>query len=91
MDTKVSDLNKIDIVAPKLRNACDSFGLSCSYCGQDALHPLPQNSNWSSEDWDGNKAKAKEQIKSLMDFNDPNSQTSMEQTTDTEKVAFSKL
>ena len=60
MDTKVSDLNKIDIVAPKPRKACDSFGLSCSYCEQGALHPLSQNSDCSSEYLDGNKAKAKE-------------------------------
>ena len=87
----MSDLNKIDIVAPKPREACDSFGLSCSYCEQDVLHPSPQNSDWSSEDWDGNKAKAKDHSKSLIDFNDPYPQTSAEQTMDIDEVAFSKL
>ena len=71
MDTKVWDLNKIDIAAPKPKKVCNSFSLSCSYCEQVASHTLPQNSDWSSEDCDSNKAKAKEQGKSLMDFNDP--------------------
>ena len=45
----------------------------------------------SSEDWDGNKVKAREKSTSLIDFNDPKPQTSMEQTMDIDKVAFSKL
>ena len=71
MDTQVSDLNKIDIVAPTLRKVCDSFGLSCLYCKQGVQHPLPQDLDWSSEDWDGAKAKAREQSKSLIDLSDP--------------------
>ena len=47
--------------------------------------------HWSSEDLGGTKAKAREQSKSLIDFNDPKPQTSMEQTTDIDEVAFSKL
>ena len=43
------------------------------------------------KNWDGIKAKAREQSKSLIDFNDPKPQTSMEQTMDIDKVAFSKL
>ena len=89
MDTKVSDLNKINIIAPILRKVCNGFGLSCSYCKQDALHPSSQN--WSSKDWDGIKAKAKEHSKSLIDFNDPKPKTGMEQTMDIDKVSFSKL
>ena len=80
MDTKVSDLNKIHVLAPFLRKACNGFGPSCSYCKQDALHPLPQNSAWLSKDWDGMKAKAKEQSKSLIDFKDPKPKTDVEQT-----------
>ena len=60
-------------------------------CKQGVLHPLPQDSDWSSEAWDGTKAKAREQSKSLRDFNDSKPQTNMEQTTDIDKVAFSKL
>ena len=47
--------------------------------------------DWSSENWDATKAKFREQNKSLIDFSDPKSQTSTEQTTDTDEVAFSKL
>ena len=71
MDTKVSDLNKVNIVAPTLGKACNGFSSSCSYCKQDAPHPMPQNSDWLSKDWDGIKAKIREQSKSLIDFNDP--------------------
>ena len=85
------DLNKINIVAPTLRKACDSFSLSCSYCKQGTLHPSPQDSNWSSEDWDSTKAKAKKQSKSLIYFNDPEPQTNTEKTMDIDEVAFSKL
>ena len=91
LDTKVSDLNKINIVAPTPRKECNSFSQSYSYCKHGALHPLPQDSDWSSKDWDGIKAKAREQNKSLIDFNDPKAQTNMVQTTDIDEVAFSKL
>ena len=36
-------------------------------------------------------AKDREQNNSLIDFNDPKLQTNIDQTTDTDKVAFSKL
>ena len=88
-DTKVLGLDRIDIKAPILAKACDSFGLSCSYCKQGVLHPSPQESDWSSEDWDGTKAKAREQNNSLIDFNEPKLQTKTDQTTDIDKVAFS--
>ena len=88
--TKVSELDRAEIKAPILTTVCDSFGL-CSYCEQDALHPSPQESDWSSKDWDGTKAKAREQNDSLLDFNDPKPQTNTGQTTDTEEVAFNNL
>ena len=37
------------------------------YCKYNAPHPSTTKSDWSSEDWDGKKAKAKEQ-RSLIDF-----------------------
>ena len=89
-DTKVSDLDRVDIKVPILTEACDSFGLSCSNCKQGALHPSPQESAWSSEDWDGTKANAREQNSTLIDSNDPKLQISTEQTTDIDEVAFSK-
>ena len=72
-----------------MRKACDSFSLSCSYCKQGAPHPLPQDSDWSSEDWDGTKPKAREQTKSLIDLNDSKSKTNMEWTMNIDEVAFS--
>ena len=33
----------------------------CTYCKFDTLHPSVTPSEWSSEDWDGDKAKAREQ------------------------------
>ena len=90
-DIKVSELDRVDIKAPILIKACDSFSLSCLYCKQGVLHPFPQESDWSSKDWDGTKTKAREQNNSLIDFNDPKPQTNIDQTTDIDKVAFSKL
>ena len=40
----------------------------CSYCKYDAPHPSTTPSDWSSEDWDGNKAKDREQCP-ILDFN----------------------
>ena len=40
----------------------------CTYCKYDAPHPSTTLSDWSSEDWDGKKAKAREQHP-LLDFN----------------------
>ena len=40
----------------------------CTYCKYDAPHPLATLSDWSSEDWDGDKAMAREQCP-LLDFN----------------------
>ena len=84
-------LDRVDIKVVIPRKTCNSFRLSCSYCEQGAPHPSSQESDWSSKDWDGTKAKAREQNKSLIDFNDPKPQTNMEQTTDINEVAFSKL
>ena len=91
MDKQVSNLNKINIVAPTPKKGCNGFSLSCSYCKQGAQHPSPQNSDWSSEDWDGNKAKTKEQNKSLIDLSDPKPKTDMEWTMDIDERPFNEL
>ena len=70
---------------------CDSFSLSFSFCEQGALHHSPQESDWSSKDWDGTKTKARGQNNSLIDFNEPKHQTNIDQTTDIDEVAFIKL
>ena len=91
MDTEVSDLNKIVMVAPTPRKACNGFGLSCSYCKQGAPHPSPQDLDWSSEDWNSVKEKRREQNKSLIDFSDPKPKMDIVQTMDIDKVPVSKL
>ena len=78
-------------MTPVLKMVCNSFSLSCSYCKQGAPHPSLQELDWSSEDWDGTKAKVREQTKSLIDFSDPKPQPDFEQTMDIDEVAFSKL
>ena len=35
------------------------------------MHPSPNQSAWSSEDWDGERAKAREQQKSFIRFDTP--------------------
>ena len=87
----MSELDKIDIKAPIPTKVCDRFGLLCSYCEQGALHPSPEESDWSSEDWDGMKDKVREQTDTLMDFNTPRPQTDIDKTTDVDEVDFSKL
>ena len=67
MSREMVDMNKIDIIKPTPKRACECLCPTCSYCRQDAPHPSPIHSDWSSKDWDGDKAKAKEQ-KSLIDF-----------------------
>ena len=70
LDTKPNNMNKIDIVQPTPKRACESSDSSCTYCKYEAPHPSPEPSDWSSEDWIGEKAKAREQ-KSLIDFMPP--------------------
>ena len=75
LDAKVSELDKVDIKAQIPIKACDRFRLSCSYCKQSTLHPSPQELDWSSEDWDSTKAKAREQNDLLVDFYEPKAPT----------------
>ena len=60
-------MNKIDKVQPTPKRACKCYNYLCPYCKYKAPHPSPEPSDWSSEDWDGEKAKVREQ-KSLIDF-----------------------
>ena len=45
----------------------------------------------SSEDWDGTKAKARENNNSLMDYNMPRPQTDIDQKADVNEIVLSKL
>ena len=66
-DQDMTDYNKIDIVQPTLKRLCTRTLKGCMYCKFDTQHPSVTPSDWSSEDWDGKKAKAKEQ-RPLLDF-----------------------
>ena len=95
-EAKVSDLDTIDadIETPVPVKSCDRFGLSCSYCKQGALHPSPQESNWSSKDWDRTKATRKEQTKEtklLLDWDLPKPQANINQKTDIDGLALGRL
>ena len=60
-DCDMVDFNKIDIVQPTPKRLCTGTPKGCMYCKFDAPHPSKTPSDWFSEDWDGKKAKAKEQ------------------------------
>ena len=64
------DLNKTNIIQPVPMRACDHSVETCTYCKYKAAHPTPIPSGWASEDWDGEKAKMREQ-RSLIDLNFP--------------------
>ena len=87
MNKEMTELSKIDVIKPIPKRACDCFSPSCLCCRQDALHPSPIHSNWASEEWDGDKAKAKEQ-KTLIDFDVPTQKLGKEHTTDKTKCPF---
>ena len=54
------DFSKIDIVKPMPKWLCLRMHKECTYCKFDVLHPSVTSSEWSSEEWDGDKAKARE-------------------------------
>ena len=60
-EIKVTELDVIDMdnKALFLVRVCNKFRLSCSFCKQGAPHLSPQESEWSSEDWDGTKIETK--------------------------------
>ena len=60
-DRDMTDFNKIDIVKPIPKRLCMGTPKGCTYCKFNAPHPSITQPDLSSEDWDGKKAKAKEQ------------------------------
>ena len=84
------DMNKINIIQPTPKIACECFGATCSYCKHEPPHPSPVHSDWSNEDWDSEKAKAREQ-KSFTDFKPPKPQTDEQVTDSVNKIPFQNL
>ena len=70
LDINPTDMNKINIIQPVPKRACECSADTCTYCKYEAPHPSPVPSDWSSKDWDGENTKAREQ-RSLIDFNPP--------------------
>ena len=67
-DREMTDFNKIEIVKPTPKQLCTKTHGECAYCKYDAPHPSTTLSECSSKDWDGKKAKSREQHP-LFDFN----------------------
>ena len=61
LGTNLINTGNISIIKPIPQKACEQFGATCSFCRQQVPHSLLNQSDWSSKDWDGKKAKAKEQ------------------------------
>ena len=59
------DFRKVDLIKPTSKCLCTRTHEECTYCKFDAPHPPTTLSDWSSEDWDGDKAMAREQHLSL--------------------------
>ena len=66
-------MNKINITEQVPKRACEHSVDTCTYCKYKAPHPSPIPSDWSSEDWDGEQAKKREQ-RSLTDLDFPNTE-----------------
>ena len=64
-DSDSSDWNKLYIIQPTPKRLYNRSPKDCTYC--NTPHPSPAPSDWSSVEWDGDKAKVREQ-RSLIDF-----------------------
>ena len=81
LDVNSMDMNKINIIQPVPKRACECSMDTCTYCKYKGLHASPIPSDWSSEDWDGEKAKTREQrLLFDLDFSKPD----LRQMTDSE-------
>ena len=72
LDTDPTAMNKINIIQPIPKRTYNCPVDTCTYCKYKAPCPSPIPSEWLSEDWDGEKAKKREQ-RLLIDLNFQNS------------------
>ena len=63
---------------------CKRWGPPYPFCIKSALHPSPQESDWSNEDWDGNRQRARQQKKEA----DSNLTTTIDTTTTAAQTAL---
>ena len=61
LDLNLTHMNKVNVIQPVPKRACECSVDTCTYCKYEAPHPSSIPSDWSSEDWDGEKAKVREQ------------------------------
>ena len=66
-DSDSSNWNKLDIIQPTPKTLCNRSPKDCTHCTCNTSHPSPAPSDRSSEDWEGDKAKVREQ-RTLTDF-----------------------
>ena len=66
-DSDSSDWNKLDIIQPVPKRLCNRSPKDCTYGTCNAPHISPAPSDWSGQDWDGDKANVREQ-RSLIDI-----------------------
>ena len=64
----MTDFRKVDVIKLTPKWLCTRTHEECTYCKYDAPHLPATPLDWSSEDWDGKEAKAREQHP-LLDFN----------------------
>ena len=72
-------MNKINVIQPTPKRACICSDGLYTYCKYENPHPSPEPLDWSNEDWDGEKDKARDQ-KSLIDFMPPKQGTDPQMT-----------
>ena len=83
-------MNKINLIKPIPQRTYECFGHTCSFCKQNVPHPSTIHSDWFSEDWDGDKANAKEQ-NSLIDLDSPKLKIDQDQATYIDSLPFHNL
>ena len=69
---------------------CECFHATCAFCRQQAPHPSLVQLDWYSKDWDGNKAKAREQ-RSLISFESPKPDVHKPTLDSIDDIPFQKL
>ena len=66
-DQDTTNFSKINIVKPTPNRLCTRTSKGCMYCKFNAPYPSVTLSDWCSEDWDGDKAKPREE-RPLLNF-----------------------
>ena len=91
--TKLDNID-IDKKVPLSVKICIRFGLSCSLCNHNILHPPPQESDWSDGDCTGaHKTTQKETgvTNLLSDWDLPKPQSKPDSKLEVDKLDMDKL